>query len=160
DPAAAPGRLVSSPWPDRIEISAVVRLPDGAYEVEGRILEVTSVEQGTDDAAAVRPVLLGVRRYDDRWLIHRVELGDDLDGSDPDAGPVTYMNRDYGFRFLLPESWRGYTVVYETWEGRALEDAAGGSVPAGDPAMEGPLLRLRHPRWTPERPRQDVPIMV
>jgi hypothetical protein len=38
DPASAPGRQVSSPWPDRIEIKSIT--PDGV--VDGEILEVTS----------------------------------------------------------------------------------------------------------------------
>lgn len=76
DPANAPGRAVSSPWPDRIEIGAVERLTEDAYQVEGKIIEVTSVELGTDEAAATRPISLVVRWFDDRWLIDEVTVGD------------------------------------------------------------------------------------
>lgn len=158
DPLSAPGRTVSSPWPDRIEIDAVTQLPGGDYQVDGRIIEVTSVEQGTDQAAAVRPVTLVVRRVDDRWLIDQVTLGEYRE-----TARVAYESRAYGFRVALPASWEGFTVVTGSWEGRALVDdpgAAGGPVQAGDLAAHGPLLRIRHAAWTAQRPRQDIPIMV
>ncbi|HEY8488516.1 MAG TPA: hypothetical protein VIL38_05530 [Thermaerobacter sp.] len=155
DPLNAPGRTVSSPWPDRIEITSVKALPDGGYQVEGTLIEVTSVEQGTDEAAATRPITLVLRRFDGRWLITEVTLGDY-----EQAGGVNFTSQAYGFRLALPGSWQGYTVVTEVWEGRALEDAADGSARAGDVVERGPLLRIRHPQWTAERPRQDIPIMV
>ena len=64
---------------------------------------------------------------------------------------VTYTNAEYGFSFFLPESWTGYTVTSETWEGSPLG--------AGE-AQSGPRLFIRHPKWTAEAPYEDLPILV
>ncbi|MFZ0770009.1 MAG: hypothetical protein WCA49_05805 [Candidatus Sulfotelmatobacter sp.] len=73
----------------------------------------------------------------------------------PPAGPsaeaVVYKNTRYGFSFSLPEGWKGYTILTSSWEG-------------GDPEKgvveRGPVISMRHPRWTKENPRQDIPIMI
>jgi hypothetical protein len=68
---------------------------------------------------------------------------------------IVYDNTEYGFTFFLPESWPGYTVITGQWEK---------SVPKGsaDEKMmkKGPQIFIRHPRWTSEDPRQDIPIMI
>ncbi len=69
DPGTAPGRAVSSPWPDRIEILSVDNLADDAYEVKGEIIEVTSVEKVSGEAAFKSPVTLVVKKIGDQWLI-------------------------------------------------------------------------------------------
>jgi hypothetical protein len=56
---------------------------------------------------------------------------------------VVYLNRQYGFRFYLPKSWAGYTILEEDWTPQA-----------------GAIVRIRHPRWTEESPREDIPIMI
>jgi hypothetical protein len=61
----------------------------------------------------------------------------------PSKTALTYTNKTYGFRFTLPVSWKGYSIVEKTW---------------GD--GKGPLISIRHPLWTAENPRQDIPIMV
>jgi hypothetical protein len=74
----------------------------------------------------------------------------------PCQKPVAYQNVDYGFTFTLPESWRGYTVLMQKWEGSDY-------IPAHDRAevmAHGPLIVLRHPQWTSENPRQDILIDV
>lgn len=68
----APGKLVSSPWPDRIELLNLEKLSDTEYLVEGNIVEVTSVE-GEEVRRAIR---LNVKNQDDSWLIHDLELGE------------------------------------------------------------------------------------
>lgn len=40
--ADAPGRAVSSPWPDRIEIDSTVKNEDASYTVKARVVEITS----------------------------------------------------------------------------------------------------------------------
>ena len=147
DPASAPGRLTSSPWPDRIEIKSVEQTADDAYRVEGGIIETTSAD---GEAAAKRPVTLEVRNIEGRWLIDAAELGDYEDGDQAESAALE--NKQYGFRFALPDSWAGYTIVEDRWEGVSPEDA---SVKAS-----GPLLSIRHPEWTAEDPRQDIPIMI
>ncbi len=65
---------------------------------------------------------------------------------------LVYTNKQFGFTFRLPESWRGYSIITDRWEGIPI----GGS----EIIESGPLLSIRHPLWTSEKPRQDIPIMV
>ncbi|MGE5416606.1 MAG: hypothetical protein ACM3UZ_07575 [Acidobacteriota bacterium] len=65
---------------------------------------------------------------------------------------IVYHNTQYGFDFSLPSSWKGYAIVTNKWEGLAI---------GGEKIMEtGPLISIRHPKWTVKHPRQDIPIMV
>lgn len=68
-PQTAPGRLTSSPWPDRIEILSIVSISKGVYEVKGMIIEVTSTEQTSEEATSKIPVVLKIVEQDGRWLI-------------------------------------------------------------------------------------------
>lgn len=75
-PETAPGRAVSSPWPDRIEIRSVRRTGENTYEVDGEIVFVTSVELTQPGRAASRE---GVRLQvvvdqDGRFRIAAFEL--------------------------------------------------------------------------------------
>jgi hypothetical protein len=74
DPKKVPGRLTSSPWPDRIEISSIQRISEDSYEVKGKIIEITSVEKESGGAAAKRPITLIVKKIDENWLIDDVTL--------------------------------------------------------------------------------------
>lgn len=65
----APGRTVSSPWPDRIEITTLSKETPEAYLVTGFIVEVTSVEVVNGGAAAKIPVRIVVQKEQGRWLI-------------------------------------------------------------------------------------------
>jgi hypothetical protein len=67
---------------------------------------------------------------------------------------VIYTNRQYHFRFDLPQSWQGFTVLSEEWSGRA--DNPNQTLPT----ETGPEIILRHPLWTEAHPRQDIPIMI
>jgi len=64
---------------------------------------------------------------------------------------IEYRNSQYGFSFSLPESWKGYSIVEDKWEGYDL-----GSVTV----EQGPTILIRHPQWTSANPRQDIPIMI
>jgi|GEM_PF-1885118 beta-lactamase regulating signal transducer with metallopeptidase domain len=68
---------------------------------------------------------------------------------------ITYSNTDYGFELLLPSGWKGYEVMEDTWEGRDLSGKK-----AGEITESGAKLIIRHPEWTEENPRQDIPIMI
>jgi hypothetical protein len=72
-------------------------------------------------------------------------------GAEPAADGIEYSNTKYGFSFTLPETWKGYTIVIDRWEGNDREKGA---------PDHGPVVRIRHPEWTKESPRQDIPIMV
>ncbi len=64
---------------------------------------------------------------------------------------ITYRNTGNGFCFVLPESWKGYTIVSERWSGNLLS--------AGE-EVHGPQILIRNPKWTAENPYQDIPIMI
>lgn len=145
DPENAPGRVVSSPWPERVDIFSTERIDKDNYSVSGEIIEVTSVELAKGGAAAKRPVTVKVQKANGRWLISDLTLGEYAQ-----RGPVAYENTRYGFSFYLPETWKGYTIVEEEWKG--TKD--------GKVAETGPQLLIRHPDWTQKDPRQDIPIMV
>jgi hypothetical protein len=68
DPAHAPGKDVSSPWPERIRIDSMAAAGTGECRVSGAIVYVTSVEMANGGAAALVPVTLRVVS-DDGWRI-------------------------------------------------------------------------------------------
>src|SRR5580700_11807716 len=57
---------------------------------------------------------------------------------------LLYRNDKYGFTFSLPAEWKGYTIVTEQWE---ASDAQKGMV------EHGPIIKIRPPDWTKEKPR-------
>jgi len=65
---------------------------------------------------------------------------------------VQYVNKDYGFRFALPDSWKDYKVVADSW--------SGGDGSSNGATEKGPIVVLRNPKWTKDHPTQDIPIMV
>ncbi|GEM_PF-5256855 len=50
--------MLSSPWPDRIEIQSIKKLPEQGYEVRGEIIEITSEEKVKGGFAAKQPITL------------------------------------------------------------------------------------------------------
>jgi hypothetical protein len=70
-PTTSPGRLTSSPWPDRIEITSVAKNEDGSYSVVGNVIEVTSVEETEGGVADSYPVSFTVENQNGAWLIAR-----------------------------------------------------------------------------------------
>lgn len=80
---------------------------------------------------------------------HRVQA------SSRHTATIEYRNRKYGFRFTLPESWKGYQVLWSEWEGSVF--GSDGNVKH---ILRGPNLLIRHPKWTQENPREDMPIMI
>jgi hypothetical protein len=69
----------------------------------------------------------------------------------PLSTPIVYHNTQYGFCFLLPADWKGFSVVTTGWSGNE---------PGTEKIMRGPAIRLRNPAWTEADPYQDIPIMV
>ena len=61
---------------------------------------------------------------------------------------VSYVNTQYGFTFILPASWAGYSIVTSTWTGYS------------QPPVHGPIISIRNPAWTSKVPTQDIPIMI
>lgn len=71
------------------------------------------------------------------------------------AHPLAYTNAEYGFSFYLPATWEGYQVINSQWEGLAINGSFNQAV-----AAHGPQIILRHPGWTDQEPRQDIPLLV
>ena len=69
DISRAPGRVVSSPWPDRIEVISLAQEGATRYAVTGFVVEVTSVELVDGGAAAKIPVRIVVEKHEGRWVI-------------------------------------------------------------------------------------------
>ena len=65
----AAGRLTSSPWPDRIEISGIKKNAGNSYAVSGTLIEVTSLEVQSGSIASTRSVEIKVVLYNGKWLI-------------------------------------------------------------------------------------------
>jgi hypothetical protein len=149
NPKLALGRKVSSPWPDRIEILDIKKSTEQSYEASGEIIEIISGELENGGSASKYPILLRVKKVDDRWMIDEVNV-DYAEEND-----INYTNNEYGFTFSLPASWAGYQIVMEKWEGNSLKHQNQGGV-----VETGPMILIRHPEWKLENPRQDIPIMV
>lgn len=86
-----------------------------------------------------------------KWDEDKREIS--ITGQTGQVGQTVYENTQYGFRFTLPNSWKDYTIVTDKWEGLSVGDAQGDKV-------SGAKLSIRHPEWTAEQPRQDIPILV
>jgi hypothetical protein len=142
DPLKAPGRLTSSPWPDRIDIEMTEKESDHVYAIEGKIVERTNIEQTVNET----PIHLVVEKMGDHWLINEVTVGEAEQGDS-----LVYTNEEYGFEFTLPATWKDYSIVMDKWKGEAV---------TGEGKEEGPMLSIRHPQWTSENPRQDIPILI
>jgi NAD(P)-dependent dehydrogenase (short-subunit alcohol dehydrogenase family) len=68
DPARAPGRELSSPWPERIEVDSVTAAGARECRVDGRIVYLTSQEAAQGGSADTRAVQLRVT-HTDRWRV-------------------------------------------------------------------------------------------
>lgn len=142
DPQNVPGRFTSSPWPERIEIIGLDKVSDYQYKVKAEIIEMTSVEMLNGGDAGRRSITLEVEKKENHWLIV---------GYQNNEAPI-YKNGEYGFSFALPDTWRNYSIIAGQWEGIDPE--------TGLSQENGPMISIRHPRWTDKNPRQDIPIMV
>ena len=68
DPTSAPGRVVSSPWPDHIQITSVT--PQGAgYIVDGELVFMTNSETGQVGNAGTTPVVVQIEKENGGWMI-------------------------------------------------------------------------------------------
>lgn len=68
---------------------------------------------------------------------------------DQTDGQIRYQNRQYGFQFLLPQSWSGYRIIEDQW---------GGTESGKD--VFGPKITIRSPKWTTQNDYQDIPIDI
>lgn len=149
EPTKALGRLTSSPWPNGIYILNVEKVSEYEYKVEGEVVEVTSDKMDKDEALLKYSVTLIVKFNDNSWLIDDVIIGESNEESN-----LVYKNDKYGFEFHLPDTWEGYSIVEDKWEGLSLVDSIDEAI------LSGPIIKIRHPQWTEDKQRQDIPIMI
>jgi hypothetical protein len=71
DPASAPGRQTSSPWPARIEVQDARPIGDSAVDIEAEVVYVTGIDpESVEDVVLREPVSIRVvRGQDDAWRI-------------------------------------------------------------------------------------------
>lgn len=149
NPGNAPGKLTSSPWPERISVTSAEKTDEDRYIVNGTIYEITSDQIQKVGFAAKRPITLEVSKTDGKWIIDSLEMGEYEEVS---KDSFVYRNDEYGFTFTLPENWKGYSIQNDIWNGSSLID--------GKEDTSGPIIYIRHPLWTEDEPRQDIPVMV
>ncbi len=75
NPAAAPGKATSSPWPERIAIQAVEPEVDSTIKVTGTVIEITSAEVANGGIAASYPVQIELQDRNGKVLITKFEKG-------------------------------------------------------------------------------------
>lgn len=113
DPTKAPGRLTSSPWPDRIEIERVEKKGAG-YEVAGQIIEVTSEGGGIGEPpteAARRPVTMTVEKSGSSWRITALTLG----AYPGDGEWMLSEPTSQGIRFMYPQKLPTTFISAQEW---------------------------------------------
>lgn len=71
--STAPGRIVSSPWPDRIDITSIKKRSSTEFSITGDIVEVTSMELVNGGAANRIPVHITVEKVQGNWMIAEYE---------------------------------------------------------------------------------------
>lgn len=96
------------------------------------------------------------------FYLNRVTVPVSVPTTSPSASPsassntILYENKQYGFSFELPLSWQNYSIVDDNWQGYLITNETGQSTPD----ETGPKILIRHPMWTSQVPRQDIPIMI
>jgi hypothetical protein len=73
DPTKAPGRTVSSPWPDSIVIDSISKIGPDAYKVNAKVLFKTSKEMTSGGSSHQEPVTLTLKKAGVIWLITKFE---------------------------------------------------------------------------------------
>ncbi len=135
DPSSAPGRQLSSPWPDRIEVRAVRPAGASMCVVEGDVVYVTSAEAAGRGIASRTPVTLHVRN-DGEWRISAYDAGsrapaagaaagtppsDSIVAGDSAAGaaPTDAASEptDVVRRYYAAIAAKDYRRAYEMWGG-------------------------------------------
>jgi hypothetical protein len=69
DLTQAPGKLTSSPWPERITITTLTKNATGGYDVSGTVDYLTSVEVTGGGVAYQSPVQITVEMVQGQWMI-------------------------------------------------------------------------------------------
>jgi len=76
DPSLAPGRLTSSPWPDRIDVVSVTQvLEDRAYQAEVNVIEVAHGVSGEEEVSRY-PASVRIEERAGKLLIAEFQKGE------------------------------------------------------------------------------------
>jgi len=75
DKIRIPGRYVSSPWPERIEINSIQMLDSGSYTVHGSQVVMTDDTVAHGGNAGEEPITLTLKKVSGVWLIDDVIRG-------------------------------------------------------------------------------------
>jgi hypothetical protein len=77
------------------------------------------------------------------------------------AKSIVYTNKQYGFKFTLPKSWKGYRIIVSGWCATVWEPTSSEEPALRSTRIErGPKIAIRNPHWSEANPYQDIPIMV
>jgi hypothetical protein len=75
DKIRIPGRYVSRPWPERIEINSVQMLDSGSYTVHGNQVVMTDDTVAHGGNAGETPITLTLKKVNGVWLVDDVTGG-------------------------------------------------------------------------------------
>jgi hypothetical protein len=111
----------------------------------------------------IRPVDIRTNRIVNTWFIVCLALvlsgglfGCSTAAKHPSGLPLRYDNKQYGFTFFLPATWKGYSVLIQEWNAELR--SADYQTAIG--RERGPIIVLRHPQWNAGELYQDIPILV
>ena len=114
------------------------------------VIGCTKGEDAVEDQSP--PAVTDNDNNNDNNIDDNIDDGNPQEEENNDKEELVYTNKEFGFNFALPLSWEGYTIVEDKWEGVGI---------ANEELKEsGKILNIRHPEWTEENPRQDIPIMI
>jgi len=122
DPSTAPGRAVSSPWPDRIEIDSLVPVSKTEYQVKGRVMEITSAELSRRLPGTPHRVEISLGNQDGRWLITRYSQNKETAETSPVTDTAEDVNRG---RIEAPDSVSAAAVLDAYYAAINRKDYAG-----------------------------------
>jgi hypothetical protein len=157
DPTHAPGKDVSSPWPERIRIDSVAAIGAGECRVAGEIVYLTSVEEAKGGAAALVPVTLRVAS-DGGWKVGAFDAAPpaSVPAGTPSASPAartdsssaattadsTLTPAEVIRRYYAAIDARDYRRAYELWgnggaaSGQSFDDFRAGFARTAGVAVE------------------------
>lgn len=146
DPRQAPGRLVSSPWPDRIDVLAVEKVADDRYRVKGEIIEVASA--GTGGAGGTGAGEAGGAEAKEKAIAEAGETA----GAEVEAAVVIAAKRaitlemgKFGDRWLIDAVGLGAYVDDPASSGDATPNTGDGQTHTGNKTAPGTEIRTTRP---------------
>lgn len=143
-PRTAPGREVSSPWPQRIDVVSVVEAGTARCRVAGEIVLVTGTGNGSDTEVAREPVTLELKRQADGWRVSRFTrtAADGAAPDDPGAAAEARAATAVLERYYRAIQAGDHRTAYRLWggegaaSGQSYEQFARGYAHTQDVALE------------------------